>query len=346
MADPDYASLGRLLFGFKPEEPLEEPLKEPQDLIGAQPLIEEQSPLDTGASLFKATEQTAPLTDASSSSALDTLIAKPKTADTVTGAIGSDTITGAVPDTGLADRFYDPMLKSNWGRESVADFGLQNDPRFAGSTEFYIDPNTGKHVSRTDYLATANTPEAVAYRNEQARIAAANAKLFRPGNTLTSGFGNITEQLGGSGYYKGVAIPRFYEQSLGDAGWLSVADQLATWKANIDKQDLSANAPFGFVETPIYSPGSGDSDPYVSGYKSTPATAFDYLTQNNPNIANAVLGHTSTGAFAYKVVNGELKEVGHDEITPEDIAQGNAFFLLAGATGGPNRNFTAPKIMI
>jgi hypothetical protein len=337
MADPDYASLGRLLFGFKPEEPLEEPLKEPQDLIGAQPLITEQSPLDTGASLFKATEQTAPLTDASSSSALDTVIEKPKTADTVTGAIGSDTITGAAPDTGLADRFYDPMLKSNWDRESVADFGLQNDPRFAGSNEFYIDPNTGKYVSRTDYLATANTPEAVAYRNEQARIAAANAKLFRPGNTLTSGFGNVTEQLGGSGYYKGVAIPKFYEQSLGDAGSLSVADQLAQWKANIDKQDLSANAPFGFVETPVYTQPTGDYDPYVSGYKSTPATAFDYLTQNNPNIANAVLGHTSTGAFAYKVVNGELKEVGHDEITPEDIAQGNAFFLLAGATGGPNR---------
>lgn len=162
-------------------------------------------------------------------------------------------------------------------------------------------------------------------------------ETFKPGSVLSSGFGDVTKQLEGSGYYKGVAIPTFYEKSLGDDGWLSVADQLAQWKANIDKQDLSARAPFGFVETPIYSPGSGDSDPYLSGYQSTPATAFDYLTKNNPVIANAVLGPTSTAANAYKIVNGDLKEVGHDEITPEDLAEGNAFFMLAGATGGANR---------
>jgi hypothetical protein len=162
-------------------------------------------------------------------------------------------------------------------------------------------------------------------------------ETFKPGSVLSSGFGDVTKQLGGEGYYKGVAIPTFYEQSLGDAGSLSVADQLATWKANIDKQDLSVSAPFGFVETPVYTQPTGDYDPYISGYQATPATALDYLTQNNPVIANAVFGHTSTAANAYKIVNGELKEVGHDEITPEDLAEGNAFFMLAGKTGGPDR---------
>jgi hypothetical protein len=163
-------------------------------------------------------------------------------------------------------------------------------------------------------------------------------ETFRPGSVLSSGFGNVTEQLGGSGYYKGVAIPTFREIYDTEQGpGKSVAQQLADWKAGIDAQDLTAKAPFGFVETPIYSPGSGDSDAYISGYQAAPATALDYLTKNNPVIANAVYGHTSTDARAYKVVNGQLQEVGQDQITPEDIAQGNAFFMLAGKTGGPNR---------
>ena len=163
-------------------------------------------------------------------------------------------------------------------------------------------------------------------------------ETFRPGSVLSSGFGNVIEQLRGSGYYKGVAIPTFREYGGDDNNPpQTVADQLAAWKANIDRQDLSARAPFGFVETPVYTQPTGDYDAYVSGYQSTPATALDYLTKNNPVIANAVYGHTSTDARAYKVVNGELKEVGQDQITPEDIAQGNAFFMLAGKTGGPNR---------
>lgn len=163
-------------------------------------------------------------------------------------------------------------------------------------------------------------------------------ETFRPGSVLSSGFGNVTEQLGGSGYYKGVAIPAFREIYDTEQGpGKSVAQQLADWKAGIDAQDLTAKAPFGFVETPVYTQPTGDYDPYVSGYQSTPATALDYLAKNNPVISNAIYGHTSTDARAYKVVNGELKEVGQDQITPEDIAQGNAFFMLAGKTGGPNR---------
>lgn len=163
-------------------------------------------------------------------------------------------------------------------------------------------------------------------------------ETFRPGSVLSSGFGDVTKQLGGEGYYKGVAIPTFNEIYDTEQGpGKSVAQQLAAWKAGIDAQDLSATAPFGFVETPVYTQPTGDYDPYVSGYQSTPATALDYLAKNNPVISNAIYGHTSTDARAYKVVNGELKEVGQDQITPEDIAQGNAFFMLAGKTGGPNR---------
>ncbi len=142
------------------------------------------------------------------------------------------------------------------------------------------------------------------------------AETFTPGSTLSSGFGNVAEQLGGSGYYKGVAIPTFYDKSLGDAGVETAGDQLARWKAGIDQADLSTNAPFGFVETPVYTQPVGDYDPYVSGYEQTPATAIDYLLQNNPVIADAIGPHTSTFANSYKIVNGELKEVGASEITP------------------------------
>jgi hypothetical protein len=162
-------------------------------------------------------------------------------------------------------------------------------------------------------------------------------QTFTPGSVLSSGFGNVAEQLGGSGYYKGVAVPTFYDKSLGDAGYETAGDQLARWKAGIDQADLSTNAPFGFVETPVYTQPGGDYDPYVSGYEQTPATAIDYLLQNNPVIADAIGPHTSTFANSYKIVNGELKEVGASEITPEDIASGNAFFFLGGKTGGPNR---------
>jgi len=117
----------------------------------------------------------------------------------------------------------------------------------------------------------------------------------------------------------------------------TIAEQLARWKAGIDKQDLSANAPFGFTEDPIYTQPGGDYDAYISGYQARPRTALEYLVENNPTVRGAVVGPTSTFSTSYKVINGELKEVAGDEITPEDIAKGNAFFMLAGATGGENR---------
>ena len=55
--------------------------------------------------------------------------------------------------------------------------------------------------------------------------------------------------------------------------------------------------------------------------------------QQNPIIANAVQGHTDASANAFKLVNGQLQQVTADQITPQDIASGNAFFLLSGATG-------------
>lgn len=201
-----------------------------------------------------------------------------------------------------------------------------------------------------NYLATSPTEvaalaEAKKYGVSREDIERATGKsytdifpeVFKPGNVLTSGFSNIAEQLGGSGYYKGVAVPTFYDKSLGDAGYETAADQLAKWKAGIDKADLSTNAPFGFVETPVYAQPTGDYDSYISGYQQTPATALDYLINNNPTIKQAVLPHTSTFTGTYKVVNGKLKEVGASEITPEDLASGNAFFMLGGATGGLNR---------
>jgi len=126
----------------------------------------------------------------------DPVTGKPKLvsstgATSVTGATGNDTVTGAL-DT--ASRFYDPVLKSNWEIENVGDLGLANDPRFRGLGAFaYIDPKSGRTLSRDEYLQVANTPEAVEYRAEQERIAAANAKLFRPGNTLDNPLAGVTD---------------------------------------------------------------------------------------------------------------------------------------------------------
>jgi len=36
-------------------------------------------------------------------------------------------------------------------------------------------------------------------------------EVFKPGSVLSSNFGNVTQELGGSGYYKGVVIPSFRE---------------------------------------------------------------------------------------------------------------------------------------
>ena len=152
-------------------------------------------------------------------------------------------------------------------------------------------------------------------------------EVFKPGNVLTSGFGNVTQQLSGSDYYKGVKIPTFYGDSSGET-FRSAADQLADWKAGIDRADLTANAPFGFTSNIT---ASGET------IGNRPSTAIDYLRNNNPQLADAIGSHTSTFARTYKIINGELKEVSDDQITPEDIASGNAFFFFGGKTGGPSR---------
>jgi hypothetical protein len=103
---------------------------------------------------------------------------------------------GGTSNVGISalDRFYDPVLKQQWVIESASDYGTIdtfNKPKGGGGL-VYINPQTGEALDRETYLQVANTPEAVEYRAEQERIAAANAKLFRPGNTLDNPLVGVT----------------------------------------------------------------------------------------------------------------------------------------------------------
>ena len=150
-----------------------------------------------------------------------------------------------------------------------------------------------------------------------------------------------SQQVAGVEYYRGVPVPSFddtYGTAEASGNILeSALNKRANWERSIDNVLGQGQAPFGYSTTLVYSQPVGDYDPVVVGTSLRPTTAIDYLLANNATIADAVVPHTTTFTSNYKVVNGELKEVNPSDITPEDIASGNAFFMIGGKTGGPER---------
>jgi hypothetical protein len=88
--------------------------------------------------------------------------------------------------------------------------------------------------------------------------------------------------------------------------------------------------------TKTVSEASGDTSVDVQA----PQNIVDYLIANNATIADS-LAHQSTFVKTYQNVDGQLKEVDPNSITPQDAAAGNVVFQIGGKTGGPDRERVA-----
>jgi len=119
------------------------------------------------------------------------------------------------------------------------------------------------------------------------------------------------------------------EETRTDLSW--TPDENATiFKAgNRLVNPLEGVANFGTKQIPVQ---IGDQETI---YQDVQQTAADYLA-SNPTFGNILAGR-STFVESYKNVDGNLVKVANEDITPQDVADGNAYFYIGGKTGGPNR---------
>lgn len=119
---------------------------------------------------------------------------------------------------GSEDKLYDPVLGTYWEIDTEPRL---IDPRaYTGSFKSpvdavrYINPSTGAELTRAEYLATANTPEALAF---QADTSAKN-QLSSQINTLTdSGQLGVWSKNGGYGTHQNNLVSELWGQGVRNA---------------------------------------------------------------------------------------------------------------------------------
>jgi len=119
---------------------------------------------------------------------------------------------------GLEDKLYDPVLGTYW--EIDTEPRLIDPQAYTGSFKSpvdsvrYINPSTGAELTRTEYLATANTPEALSF---QADTSAKN-QLSSQINTLTdSGQLGVWSKNGGYGTHQNNLVSELWGQGVRNA---------------------------------------------------------------------------------------------------------------------------------
>lgn len=119
---------------------------------------------------------------------------------------------------GLEDKLYDPVLGTYW--EIDTEPRLIDPQAYTGSFKSpvdsirYINPSTGAELTRAEYLATANTPEALAF---QADTSAKN-QLSSQINTLTdSGQLGVWSKNGGYGTHQNNLVSELWGQGVRNA---------------------------------------------------------------------------------------------------------------------------------
>ncbi len=144
---------------------------------------------------------------------------------------------------GLEDKLYDPVLGTYW--EIDTEPRLIDPQAYTGSFKSpvdsvrYINPSTGAELTRAEYLATANTPEALAF---QADTSAKN-QLSSQINTLTdSGQLGVWSKNGGYGTHQNNLVSELWGQGVRNANDITYRIE------NYSQQSTDADG--NTVETP------------------------------------------------------------------------------------------------
>lgn len=144
---------------------------------------------------------------------------------------------------GLEDKLYDPVLGTYW--EIDTEPRLIDPQAYTGSFKSpvdsirYINPSTGAELTRAEYLATANTPEALTFQSNTA----AKNQLYSQINTLTdSGQLGVWSKNGGYGTHQNNLVSELWGQGVRNANDITYRIE------NYSQQSTDADG--NTVETP------------------------------------------------------------------------------------------------